>query len=317
VIPPGHHGAVILMVVTGALLLAGIALTWRWGGVGYRTWSPTPTPPPWPEAEPGGDPAPPPTARTVVLRYWRGAAVAIVGGFWAGALVTGPAIRLIMRLLAVTAGDGAQGRITEADEVVGSINLDGTVSLVVFGGILPGLLSGVIYVVVRRWLPAGRLGGVTFGALHLVVAATRIDPLRPGNPDFDLVGPAWLSVTAFGIACILHGMAVVAFADRYSRALPPPARTRAAWAWAVVPLVLPALLMVAGIALLALLVVGMAVAVLATRIGPLVRTLRSHAALVAGRLAIGLVAVALLPGAVIDVHDVIVRDDAGTVTSGS
>src|SRR4029453_7785633 len=111
------------MVVTGALLLAGIALTWRWGGVGYRTWSPTPTPPPWPEAEPGGEPAPPPTARTVVLRYWRGAAVAIVGGFWAGALVTGPAIRLIMRLLAVTAGDGAQGRRRGADEGVGASTL--------------------------------------------------------------------------------------------------------------------------------------------------------------------------------------------------
>ena len=27
--------------------------------------------------------------------------------------------RLVMRLLAVTAGDGAQGRITEADQVVG------------------------------------------------------------------------------------------------------------------------------------------------------------------------------------------------------
>jgi hypothetical protein len=282
-----HDVTVLLMTVMGALLLVGVVLTLSWGGIAYRPWDPDTA-----DGSAGVDaPSRPASVRATVLRYGRGVAIALVGGFWAGALVTGPAVRLIMRLLAVTAGDGAQGRITEADEVVGSINLDGTVSLVVFGGILPGLLSGVIYVVVRRWLPAGRLGGVTFGALHLVVAATRIDPLRPGNPDFDLVGPAWLSVTAFGIACILHGMAVV-------------------------PLVLPALLMVAGIALLALLVVGMAVAVLATRIGPLVRTLRSHAALVAGRLAIGFVAVALLPGAVIDVHDVIVRDDAGTVTSG-
>ena len=38
--------------------------------------------------------------------------------------------RLIMRLLAVTAGDDAQGRLTEADEVVGEIDLGGTVALV-------------------------------------------------------------------------------------------------------------------------------------------------------------------------------------------
>lgn len=62
-----------------------------------------------------------------------------------------------MRLLAATAGDDAQGRITEADEVVGSINLDGTIGLYVFGGILPGLLSGAIYVVFRRWLPRSHL----------------------------------------------------------------------------------------------------------------------------------------------------------------
>ncbi len=93
-----------------------------------------------------------------MLRYLRGVAISLVAGFWAGLLVTGPAIRLIMRLLAVTAGDDAQGRITEADEVVGSINLDGTIGLIFFGGVLPGLLSGAIYVVCRRLLPTGRLG---------------------------------------------------------------------------------------------------------------------------------------------------------------
>jgi hypothetical protein len=108
--------------------------------------------------------------RITVLRHLRGVAIALVGGFWAGALVTGPAVRLIMRLLAVTAGDDAQGMITEAVEVVGRIEFDGTIGLYLFGGVLPGLLSGGIYMVIRRWLPAGRIGSVVFGALHLVVA---------------------------------------------------------------------------------------------------------------------------------------------------
>ena len=121
------------------------------------------------------------------------------------------------------------------DAVIGEINLDGTIGLVVFGGILPGLLSGVIYVAIRPWLPRGRLGGLAFGALHLVLAATRLDPLRPDNPDFNIVGPGWLSVLTFGAACLLHGMAVAALVSRYSQEFPPRAATREARLKAIVP----------------------------------------------------------------------------------
>ena len=85
----------ILMVVLGLVLAAGIMVTLWWGGTAYRAWTPSPD---------GGPDRP--SVRTASLRVLRGTAVAIVGGFWAGALVTGPAIRLIMRLLAVT-GDEA------------------------------------------------------------------------------------------------------------------------------------------------------------------------------------------------------------------
>ena len=136
-----------LMAVTGLVLLVGITLTLHWGGTSYETWEPTLDD----DAEHtsrSSAPDPRPSVRASVLRYLRGVAIALVGGFWAGALVTGPFVRLIMRLLAVTGGDDAQGRLTEADEVVGRINLDGTIGLIVFGGILPGLLSGAIYVAV-------------------------------------------------------------------------------------------------------------------------------------------------------------------------
>jgi hypothetical protein len=298
----------ILMTVTGLVLLVGIALTLWWGGTGYKTWEPaldvdaerTSRSP----AEDRG-----PSVRTTVLRYLRGVGIALVGGFWAGALVTGPFVRLIMRLLAVTAGDDAQGRLTEADEVVGSIDIDGTIGLVIFGGILPGLLSGAIYVVFRRWMPRGQLGGVVFGALHLVVAATRVDPLRPDNPDFDLLGPGWLAVAAFGLASVFHGMAVVAIANRYSHVFPPAATTRVARTRAVLPLVLPALLLIPAFFLVIAIVVGLAVTLVASQIEPIVRFARSRGALLAGRIAVVLLAAALLPGTIIGVRDVIVRDD--------
>jgi hypothetical protein len=294
----------ILMAVIGIVLVVGIALTLWWGGTSYETWVPE-----LDDADRVSITDVRPPVRTTVLRYLRGVAIALVAGFWAGVLVTGPFVRLIMRLLAVTAGDDAQGRLTEADEVVGSINLDGTIGLVVFGGILPALMSGAIYVACRRWLPAGRLGGVVFGALHLMVAATRIDPLRPDNPDFDLVGPAWLAVAAFALASVFHGMAVVAIANRYSHSIPPEAATRAGRTRALLPLALPALLLIPGAILLVPIGLGLAIAVAGSQVEPVVRFARSRGALVAGRVALGLVALALLPGLVADLHDVIVRDD--------
>jgi hypothetical protein len=309
-----EHVPMILMTVTGLVMLVGIALTLWWGGTGYETWEPaldvdTERTSRSPADDRGS------SVRTSVLRYLRGVAIALVGGFWAGALVTGPFVRLIMRLLAVTAGDDAQGRLTEADEVVGSIDIDGTIGLVIFGGILPGLLSGAIYVVFRRWLPRGRLGGVVFGALHLVVAATRVDPLRPDNPDFDLLGPGWLAVAAFGLASVLHGMAVVAIANRYSHVFPPASNTRAERTRAFVPLGLTVLVLIPALVLvLPIVVVGLAVTVAASRFELVVRFARSRGALLAGRIAVVLLAVALLPGTITGLRDVIVRDGDATAS---
>jgi hypothetical protein len=292
-VSPDSPGAVAVLATLVVLLVAGLVLALRWGTAGYRVWDRAPS------------------AGTSAARYLRGLAIAVVAGFWAGALVTGPAIRLIMRLLAMTGGDTAQGRLTEANEVVGEVNVGGTIALVLFGGVLPGLLSGVIYVLGRRLLPGGRLGGVTFGLLHLVVLATRLDPLRPGNPDFDLVGPGWLSVAAFALAAVAHGMAVAAFADRYSASLPPAApATRGAWAVAVAPLALPALLVLASVSGAVLAAAGLVVAVVAGRVPALVRAAGSPRLVMAGRVALAAVVVALLPWAVADMHDIVVRDEA-------
>ena len=262
------------MVLMGLALVVGIVLTLWWGGARYRPWEPAPRDMPERDRiEP--DPLHP-TVENVVRRYGRGVIVGVVGGFWAGALVTGPAMRLIMRLLAANARDDVQGRITEMDAVIGEINLDGTIGLVVFGGILPGLLSGVIYVAIRPWLPRGRLGGLAFGALHLVVAATRLDPLRPDNPDFNIVGPGSLSVLTFGAACLLHGMAVAALVSRYSQEFPPRAATREAPLKAILPAGPPAIVMAIGFVVFVPLLAGLIVTVLVAQIRPVVRFVRSR-----------------------------------------
>jgi hypothetical protein len=206
-----------------------------------------------------------------------------------------------MRLLAASSGDGAQGRITEAAEVVGRITVDGTLGFVVFTGLFFGAASGGVYLLLRRWLPAGRAGGLAYGALLLVLAGTRLDPLREGNPDFDLVGPGWLSVLAFSALVLFHGMLVAALAGRLSRAVPLLARDPRAVAGHA-----PLLLLAPLPAVVVVLTVVGALVVLATRARPLVAAWRAPGLRTAGQAVLGLAALVALPGfvaAVAGIHE--------------
>src|SRR6266545_4045553 len=191
-----------VIVVCVVLVLAGLLAVARWGGLAVE-------PPPTPRPAAAGPTDLPPVS-LVVRRYLWYLAVAVASGAGAGILAAGAGGRLVMRLLALTAGAGAQGRITE----------DGTLGFVVFTGLFFGPVSAAAYLLVRRWLPAGRAGGLAYGALLLVAAGTRLEPLRRGNPDFDLVGPRWLAVVAFTALVVFHGMLVAALAERLSRAVP-------------------------------------------------------------------------------------------------
>jgi hypothetical protein len=228
--------------------------------------------------------------------------LALAAGFGAGLLAAGAGGRLMMRLLAVTAGPGAQGSITEAGQVVGRISVDGTIGFIVFTALFLGLASGVLYLLLRPWLPVGRMGGVVYGALLLVVAGTRVEPLRRGNPDFDLVGPGWVSVAGFAALVLLHGMLVAALAGRISR-LVPLLGTRPAAIAAHVPLLLLAPLVPVAVVVA---LVG-ALAVLATRIPAVLTAWRLPTLARGGRIALALVALLALPGFVSDMADILAR----------
>ena len=278
------------MVVCGLLVIAGLASIVRWGHLEPK--------PPWSTREPG-EPAPP---GVIARRYVWYVTVAVVSGLTSGILVAGAGGRLVMRLLAATAGDAAQGRVTEADEVVGRITVGGTIGFIVFTALFFGLATGALYLLIRRWLPAGRLGGVTFGAVLLVIAATRIEPLRRDNPDFDIVGPGWLSVVVFAALVVAHGMAVAAVAGRYSRTLPLLARDLPSIvAHAPLLLVGPVAAVLVPVAL-----VG-ALTVLAARLRGVAAALRSRRCTVLGRAALVAVLLVSAPGFVSTVADILGR----------
>jgi hypothetical protein len=262
-----------LMLACGVLVAIGIVLILAWGDEDLQA-------PPGREETPE-DMLP---SRLVMQRYlWR-AALVFGCGAGAGVLMAGPGGRLVMRLLAVTAPQSAQGRVTEADEIVGRISLGGTTGFIIFIGIFFGLLIGVFYLLIHRWLPRGRLGGVVFGLLLLVWFSALLDPLRPDNPDFEIVGPGWVAIVAFSALVVFHGMLVAAVAGRYSRSLPLISKD-----WRTILLYAPLLLLVPGFVLLLGVAIGAAVALLFNAVPAIERIWKSSLVTVAGR-TLGIVA---------------------------
>lgn len=185
------------MVVCGLLVALGVVFAVRWRDEAFVR---------------------PPSAGVARTAAWH-LMVTVAAGLAAGVTALGGGGRLAMRLLAVTAGDDAQGRITEADETVGAITTGGTIGFIVFVGILGGLLLALVYAVIRRWLPR-RWTGLAYGGVLVALVATRADPLRVDNPDFDLVGPGWLAIAAFLLVLVLYAFVIAAVAARVSRSLP-------------------------------------------------------------------------------------------------
>jgi uncharacterized membrane protein (DUF441 family) len=147
-------------------------------------------------------------------------AVAMTAGVGAGVLVAGLGGRLVMRVLAATSGDAAQGKLTDADEVVGEITTSGTIGIVIFVGLLGGMLAAVAYVLVRRWLPmtAGPAGLVA-GVLLLGTIGVS-EPMSSGNLDFEILRPTWLAVTLISAVALLFGVTFTALAARLDAGMP-------------------------------------------------------------------------------------------------
>jgi hypothetical protein len=283
--------AVIVLCI--ALVLAGLVAVVRWGRLAVA-------PPPMPEADTAGQTRRPPG---LVLRcYLWYLTVAVTSGLGAGILAAGAGGRLVMRLLAVTAGADAQGQITEAEQLVGRITVDGTLGFVVFTSLFFGLASGLGYLLLHRWLPAGWVGGLAYGALLLVVASTRLEPLRRDNPDFDLVGPGWLAVAGFAALVVFHGVLVAALAGRLSRAVPLLAASPGAIA-AHAPLLLLGLLVPLGLlaVVIGVLVVG------ASRIPQVLAAVQTPRLAVVGRVALAVAGLVLVPGFVSTIVNIVGR----------
>lgn len=113
-----------------------------------------------------------------------GLAAAITGGIVLG--VGGRLVMFISRLI----HPEASGRVTENGNRIGEFTIQGSIELIVFGGVLSGLIAGVIWVLIRKWLPGGALvvglGAVAIGGPFLIEGDNR-DFVILENPRLDLL----------------------------------------------------------------------------------------------------------------------------------
>lgn len=147
-------------------------------------------------------------------------AIGTFAGLIAGLTAGGLGARLAMRISAVAAGPAMQGKITAAENVVGRVTAGNTAFVVVVGGMV-GILGGLLYMGLRRWLPGTGAGkGLMYGLVLLLMAGSAV--IQGTNPDFGRLGSPALNISIFASLFILFGMIVAPLAERLDRSFPVP-----------------------------------------------------------------------------------------------
>jgi len=180
-------------------------------------------------------------ARTALVIY-REVANGTIAGALAGILVGGIGGRLAMRVAGALSDPSLVGVArTNNDNVLGNITPDGTFGLIIFAGLLPGILGGLVYVAAKPWLAMlGRWSGLGFGLVLLVAVGPAV--IEPFNIDFRKFGSPQLNVTLFALLFVLFGIAVAALSSLVSRRWTPSSGS----AWEVAGIVA---VLVAGLVL--------------------------------------------------------------------
>jgi hypothetical protein len=195
----------------------------------------------------------------------RRAAGVMAAAMVAGVLVLGLGGRLMMRLLAATSPESAQGHLTEAEEIVGEVTLSGTLGFVLFIGVFGGIIGGAMFTLLRRWLPERSIAAGSLGAaMGAGLLARPSGLLEPSSPDFAIVSPLWLAVLSALLVVGLFGLLLAVLADHWWATWPAPSRSIKGIA-SLVPLVPLLLFYIAGA------VVAAAIA-LKTFVGPRLTT---------------------------------------------
>ncbi|MEO8273144.1 MAG: hypothetical protein ABI620_03680 [Chloroflexota bacterium] len=157
-----------------------------------------------------------------------------IAGVIAGTIVGGVGGRIAMSIAAIL-NPQAAGSFTEAGEVVGRFTLQGTLALMLFGGLGAGIAAGVLWVVISPWVPwTGARRAIL--VMPIAVALGSFFLIESGNRDFVILGPAPAILALLILLVALVGAAVSWLDEWLDRRLPLPGAKpgRALLAYAVV-----------------------------------------------------------------------------------
>lgn len=159
-----------------------------------------------------------------VAAILRDIAVGGLAGLFGGVIIGGVGGRMVMRLAAMIVPDAA-GTATQNGELIGAVTLPGTLALLLFGGVLAGVVAGTIWVVARPWLPSGRRERL-LASIALALAFGTILLIEADNPDFLILRHHPVVVGLLVLLIAVTGPAV-ALADAWlDHRLPVPVSLR-------------------------------------------------------------------------------------------
>ena len=115
----------------------------------------------------------------------RGILVAALACGIVGTLIGGLGGRIVMRAAALL-DPSSTGFATANGNRIGDITLGGTFALLIFGGLLVGLVAAVVWVTVAPWLPRGGIRQALASAVVAVALAGGL-LVESSNPDFALL----------------------------------------------------------------------------------------------------------------------------------
>ena len=239
-----------------------------------------------------------PAMERITLEDLRGPGVTlgagVSAGFVAGVLIGGVGGRLAMLALRVTSDPSLHGVSTDDGFTIGRVSLETLFLLGVTAGL--GIVGGLFYLVVRRWIPSPwRIPLMTlfFG---LVGGAGVIGP---SDVDFTLLSPLSLAVAFFVAIPAAYGAMMPWMAERLLREDSILRRGRWAWIVGLVPLVF------ANIVGALILLVALGVWAVGRSAPSLVEAWRSQVATWLGRAALAAIAVASAAGLLRDGVDIL------------
>ena len=170
-----------------------------------------------------------------LLAACRALLVSVAAGALVGIVVGGLGSRLVMRIVAIVGGDSIQGATTENGNTVGHFTAGGTIALVIFAGLAPGIFGGLVHAAIHGFLPKGKLmHGAVFGLFLLFTFGAPV--IDPNNDDFVQFRYAGVSIALFGLLFLLFGLLMGFTAPLFDHLVPRIQQEgRRRWLLLVVP----------------------------------------------------------------------------------